>query len=155
MGFFVSNFERLTMFTYNSRKKDHPKLYLWSKPWENETTNNEFYDNKNKESKDMSPIKDISHMSLMKDHLANDLASDNTNMKDAQNISNSNSIESQTSDGKCDVTDGSTPSNIFSNLLSSPGGTSLELPITNSELETLAKTVQCMRNQYYLDYSLP
>lgn len=99
-------------------------------------TNTEFNNIKSKD------LKDMSHLSSMKDNIGNVMASDGMNAREDQN--NANSMESQLSDSKCDIMDGSAPSNIFSNLLSSPGGTSLELPITNSELETLAKTVQSM-----------
>lgn len=71
------------------------------------------------------------------------------NVKDDSDILQNNGIsEPHLNNGKCDLVNGSVPSNIFSNLLASPGGTSIDLPLSSSELESLAKTVQSTHSDW-------
>ncbi|XP_069365849.1 uncharacterized protein MBD-R2 isoform X2 [Maniola hyperantus] len=113
---------------YVATKKDHPKLYLWAKDWENaevnftqERLNSDYSDLNiiiNNIGKENLPIKheDV-HLDL-RAPLTDDLDHDRFSQRDS-----SNSLLNLTA------------------ALSSPGGT-LDLPITTSELERLAKSVQ-------------
>lgn len=123
-------FKKLTNLLFFS-KKDHPKLYLWAKDWENaETTftqerlNSDYSDLNiiiNNIGKENLPVKpeEIRDVNLdMRTPIIEDIDQDRF-------IQNSNSLLNLTT------------------ALSSPGGgTSLDLPITTSELERLAKSVQ-------------
>ncbi|XP_045761183.1 uncharacterized protein LOC123864633 isoform X4 [Maniola jurtina] len=113
---------------YVATKKDHPKLYLWAKDWENaevnftqERLNSDYSDLNiiiNNIGKENLPVKheDV-HLDL-RPPLTDDLDHDRFSQRDS-----SNSLLNLTA------------------ALASPGGT-LDLPITTSELERLAKSVQ-------------
>ncbi|KAG6447977.1 PHD finger protein 20 isoform X3 [Manduca sexta] len=111
-------------------KKDHPKLYLWAKDWEHaeisytqEKLNSDYSDLNimiNTVGKENMPIKpeEMKDMQL-------GLPSDDADLE--RFSQRDNQLSSHV---------------LLTSLLSSPGGASLELPISTSELETLAKTVQ-------------
>ncbi|XP_023955146.2 PHD finger protein 20 isoform X2 [Bicyclus anynana] len=112
---------------YVATKKDHPKLYLWAKDWENaevnmiqERLNTDYSDLNiiiNNVGKENLPVKpDEPHLDM---RAPDDLDHERFNHRDSAN----------------------TLLNLTA-ALSSPGGTSLDLPITTSELERLAKSVQ-------------
>ncbi|XP_077294800.1 protein MBD-R2-like isoform X3 [Arctopsyche grandis] len=157
-----------------AENKDHPKLYLWSKPWENNLAYN---DNNTvgikSENIDISSMNSINSQSIINtvdlekplipnerldvnsdsidttekndkfDQLLDHITEAANNIKDDPEMLQNNGIaEPHLNNGKCDLVNGSVPSNIFSNLLASPGGTSIDLPLSSSELESLTKSVQ-------------
>lgn len=125
---------------YVATKKDHPKLYLWAKDWEHaeiqytqEKLNSDYSDlniiisNIGKENLPIKPD-DVKDIPL---DIRTSLSEDNEHDRFSQR----------------DMPIGS--QSLLSGLLSSPGGTSLDLPISTLELERLAKTVQeqeCQRS---------
>lgn len=117
------------MYTYfDFSKKNHPKLYLWAKDWENagltDKLNSEFDHLTNMISdigKENLPLKSVD----FKDLSLSDIRIHSSEDLDDQRLS-------QRSDG----------SSSLAQLLSSPGGGSLDLPISTTELERLAKSVQ-------------
>ncbi|CAH2099556.1 unnamed protein product [Euphydryas editha] len=117
---------------YVATKKDHPKLYLWAKDWENaeanftqERLNSDYSDlniiinNIGKENLPVKPeeIKDA-HLDIR-----TPIIEETDQDRFSQNTSNS-------------------LLNLTTALSSPSGGPSLDLPITTSELERLAKSVQ-------------
>ncbi|XP_064076838.1 PHD finger protein 20-like isoform X1 [Vanessa tameamea] len=117
---------------YVATKKDHPKLYLWAKDWENtevtftqERLNSDYTDlnimlnNIGKENLPVKPeeVKD-GHLDMR-----TPIIEDPDQDRFIQNTSNS-------------------LLNLTTTLSSPSGGPSLDLPITTSELERLAKSVQ-------------
>ncbi|KAM3960173.1 LOW QUALITY PROTEIN: uncharacterized protein ACR2FA_005805 [Aphomia sociella] len=108
-------------------KKNHPKLYLWAKDWENGDVN---FSQEKLNS-------DYSDLSIMINNIGKENLPVKDDMKDAHlmNIDDESDRFSQR-DGPLGA------QNLLSGLLSSPGGASLDLSITTSDLERLAKTVQ-------------
>ncbi|KAF9415259.1 hypothetical protein HW555_007008 [Spodoptera exigua] len=117
---------------YVATKKDHPKLYLWAKDWEQleiqntqEKLNSDYSDlnimiNIDKENKPIKPA-DVKDIQL-------DLKTPPSEEQDQERYSQKdNQLGTQS---------------LLSGLLSSPGDASLELPISTSELERLAISVQ-------------
>lgn len=116
--------------TFSSRKKDHPKLYLWAKDWESSELNFST-DKLNSDYVDLNVM-------------INEINKENLPLKadDVNNISLSGirTPPSEEQDGHRDSQLGS--QSLLSGLLSSPGAVSMDLPISTSDLERLAKTVQ-------------
>ncbi|KAJ0181393.1 hypothetical protein K1T71_003478 [Dendrolimus kikuchii] len=121
----------LTLKYYVATKKDHPKLYLWAKDWEHaeiaytqEKLNSDYTDLNimiSNIGKENLPVKaDIKDMQL-------DIRTPSEDHDSDRFIPRDSHLGSQT---------------LLSGLLSSPEGPSLELPISTSELERLAKSVQ-------------
>ncbi|XP_022819420.1 PHD finger protein 20 isoform X2 [Spodoptera litura] len=117
---------------YVATKKDHPKLYLWAKDWEQleiqntqEKLNSDYSDlnimiNMDKENKPIKP-EDVKDIQLdLKTPPSEEQDQERYTHKDAQ-------LGAQS---------------LLSGLLSSPGDASLDLPISTSELERLAISVQ-------------
>ncbi|CAH0698780.1 unnamed protein product [Spodoptera exigua] len=117
---------------YVATKKDHPKLYLWAKDWEQleiqntqEKLNSDYSDlnimiNIDKENKPIKPA-DVKDIQL-------DLKTPPSEEQDQERYSQKdNQLGTQS---------------LLSGLLSSPGDPSLDLPISTSELERLAISVQ-------------
>ncbi|KPJ17781.1 PHD finger protein 20-like protein 1 [Papilio machaon] len=113
---------------YVATKKDHPKLYLWAKDWEN----TELTMTQEKLNSDYSDLNIMIH-NIGKENLP--LKTD-----DVRDIAMDVTSEEGERFTQRDIPLG--PQTLLSGLLSSPGGTSLELPISTSELERLAKCVQ-------------
>ncbi|KAJ8735021.1 hypothetical protein PYW08_014271 [Mythimna loreyi] len=123
---------------YVATKKDHPKLYLWAKDWEQveiqytqEKLNSDYSDlniminNMDKENQPLKPdaVKDLP-MDI-RTPTYDDHEHDRYTQREGPLGSHS----------------------LLSGLLSSPGGASLDLPISTSELERLAKSVQEQESQ--------
>ncbi|XP_013168393.1 PREDICTED: uncharacterized protein LOC106118306 isoform X1 [Papilio xuthus] len=109
-------------------KKDHPKLYLWAKDWENTELNM----TQEKLNSDYSDLNIMIH----------NIGKENLPIKtdDVRDMAMDVTSEEGERFTQRDIPLG--PQTLLSGLLSSPGGTSLELPISTSELERLAKCVQ-------------
>ncbi|XP_013148427.1 PREDICTED: uncharacterized protein LOC106111005 [Papilio polytes] len=107
---------------YVATKKDHPKLYLWAKDWEN----TELTMTQEKLNSDYSDLNIMIH----------NIGKENLPLKTDDVSEMAMDVTSE----ERDIPLG--PQTLLSGLLSSPGGTSLELPISTSELERLAKCVQ-------------
>ncbi|XP_049887708.1 PHD finger protein 20 isoform X2 [Pectinophora gossypiella] len=115
---------------YVATKKDHPKLYLWAKDWET----SELVMTQERLNSDYSDLS-IMISSVGKENLPvrtedvpMDIRTPPSEEPDADRFSQKDSqLGSQS---------------LLSGLLSSPGGASLDLPISTTELERLAKTVQ-------------
>ncbi|XP_035429357.2 PHD finger protein 20 isoform X4 [Spodoptera frugiperda] len=117
---------------YVATKKDHPKLYLWAKDWEQleiqntqEKLNSDYSDlnimiNMDKENKPIKP-EDVKDIQL-------DLKTPPSEEQDQERYSHKDAQLGAQS--------------LLSGLLSSPGDASLDLPISTSELERLAISVQ-------------
>ncbi|CAH2068982.1 unnamed protein product, partial [Iphiclides podalirius] len=100
-------------------KKDHPKLYLWAKDWES-TELSIAQEKLNSDYSDLSII-------------INNIGKENLPLKADEVRDLAEEHEERLPLG---------PQTLLSGLLSSPGGGPLELPISTSELERLAKSVQ-------------
>ncbi|KAJ8733791.1 hypothetical protein PYW07_014342 [Mythimna separata] len=123
---------------YVATKKDHPKLYLWAKDWEQveiqytqEKLNSDYSDLNimiNSMDKENQPLKTDAVKDLPMDIRTptyDDHEHDRYSQREGPLGSHS----------------------LLSGLLSSPGGASLDLPISTSELERLAKSVQEQESQ--------
>ncbi|XP_068628599.1 PHD finger protein 20 isoform X2 [Battus philenor] len=116
---------------YVATKKDHPKLYLWAKDWEN-TELSMTQEKLNSDYSDLNIIinnMDKENMPVKTDEI-----------KDIPMDVRTTSSEENDERFQREIPHGS--QTLLSGLLSSPGGASLELPISTSELERLAKCVQ-------------
>ncbi|XP_039765532.1 uncharacterized protein LOC120637666 isoform X2 [Pararge aegeria] len=102
-------------------KKDHPKLYLWAKDWENAEVNL-IQERLNSDYSDLNII-------------VNNIDKENLPVK-KEEPSDISPPATEDLDQESQV-DSPDPT-----AMSSPGGASLDLPITTSELERLAQTVQ-------------
>ncbi|XP_048004549.1 uncharacterized protein LOC125240622 isoform X2 [Leguminivora glycinivorella] len=115
-----------------AQTKNHPKLYLWARDWETvelsfaqEKLNSEYSDlnviinNLGKENLPMK-VEDLKEIAL-------DMKTPSDEPEEKQN-----SLEKENQMGS---------QGLLSGLLSSPGAASLDLPISESELEKLAKSV--------------
>ncbi|CAG9782743.1 unnamed protein product [Diatraea saccharalis] len=118
---------------YVATKKDHPKLYLWAKDWENGELNVS-QDRFNSDYSDLN----IMISSIGKENLP----VSQQDLKDTQNDIQTPPSEDHDRYNHRDSQMGS--QTLLSGLLSSPSGGSLDLPLPLSatELERLAKTVQ-------------
>ncbi|XP_059049122.1 uncharacterized protein LOC131844293 isoform X2 [Achroia grisella] len=105
-------------------KKNHPKLYLWAQDWENGDISQDKLNS------------DYSDLSIMINNIGKENLPVKDDMRDLDmRIDEDNDRFSQR-EGPLG------PQTLLSGLLSSPGGASLELSLTSSELERLAKSVQ-------------
>ncbi|CAK1600192.1 unnamed protein product [Parnassius mnemosyne] len=110
-------------------KKNHPKLYLWAKDWENAELNMT-QEKLNSDYSDLNiTINNIGkeNLPLKTDDIQMDVRTPLSEENDERYSNRELSLNSQT---------------LLSGVMSSPGGASLDLPISTTELERLAKSVQ-------------
>lgn len=114
-------------------KKNHPKLYLWAQDWENGDINFS-QDRLNSDYSDLNIM--INNIGKENLPLKDDMRDMNLDMR----IDDENDRFSQR-EGPLG------PQTLLSGLLSSPGGVSLDLPLSNSDLDKLTKSVQEQEQQ--------
>ncbi|XP_061382783.1 uncharacterized protein LOC116770086 isoform X1 [Danaus plexippus] len=113
---------------YVATKKDHPKLYLWAKDWESPEVN--FTQERlNSDYSDLNII-------------INNIGKENLPLKPDEVNPHLDIRMPITEEPEDRFTQRDSSLMNLSSVLSSPTGTSLDLPITTSELERLAKSVQ-------------
>lgn len=145
------------------RKKDHPKLYLWSTPWDDSTDTKDFKSIQSIKTKEQIKSEDVkvepNSMDINRsepinedciNRLPNDIVNSDlmtsaildNNLVKEEELKN-HTVDDILKDPKLELVNGT---NLFGNLLASPGGTTIDLPITNSEIEALTKAVNCGLN---------
>lgn len=126
----VDNLIILIVIIYS--KKNHPKLYLWAKDWDQA----EVAQTQGKFNSDYSDL-NIMISALGKENLP-------IKPEDVRDLQMDVRLTPGEEDGDRFLQRDSqaAPTAMLGGMLSSPGGTSLDLPISTSELEKLAKSVE-------------
>ncbi|XP_026726423.1 uncharacterized protein LOC113492901 isoform X3 [Trichoplusia ni] len=112
---------------YVATKKDHPKLYLWAEDWEKA----EIQYTQEKLNSDYSDLNIV----------INSVDKENLPVKQAD-VKDTLQSEDHDQDRYMQRDSAMGSQALLSSLMSSPGAESLDLPISTSELERLAKSVQ-------------
>ncbi|GBP26137.1 PHD finger protein 20 [Eumeta japonica] len=135
---FTDALHALRVKYYVATKKNHPKLYLWAKDWENGDISN---------SSEAKLNSDYLHLS----NVITDIGKENLPIR-TEDLKNIPLMETRTPSIEEDVQrrEGQLVTQLTS-LLSSPSGPSLDIPISTTELEHLAKSVQAEAHQWLLE----